>query len=1245
MALLNIFLLTVTVEKELLISLQGNDSATCGNDLACRTISYTLEHRANTGDTVMIDNQFSTKSIVFDISKTSTFRKNLTLKGIHGRPTISSKYPRVLFDDKYSPESKAISLKIINIWFKAVALLQFHEPTDFAFVQIIRCVISHLHQFSLIDSQQFSSDKTSSFINITIQDTNVFNFWSGIRLTGLHVRLYASNCTFSNREKSNTIITAFANMTRILSLEADFSTLQLSNLSYVFFLSQTYTERISKIRIRNSRLFAGTTYYIRFGAAMHFVNVNASFEDCIFRCNEGDLAVLLIEYSTVSFSGCHFENNFVTVDHLHLQLGVFQIRKSKASFWNYSFIKNSAGSLGTGVAVSLWSKSDIEFHNCNFISNSAGLWGGAVSIGLLGEINFNKPDEGYSYAKFQNCSFISNNIKPLPTIRRIALGGGVNSFGSSSISFRNCRFINNSASMGGAVSLYSAHKLHFNLIQDSYFEVNSADVISSGLTDDQGEETQGGAIFLHAPSTSIINISRSFFVNNKATGFGGTIMHHGGKLFLSHSKFDTSPSDGNTGNCIYSSSEIIMRNVTINETGSFLGETWLLAVAALQNDGQEDRGSNSSISCSQGRKIAVNGGPIEFVFNQQYRVYRMTNVFCSSCPAYEYSLSSGNAIFYESDNAYIAVVKYTRKNVRCLQCPLGGDCRNGRIRAANNFWGYQIKSEVRFLTCPFGYCCTGITCKRHNSCASGRQGTLCGRCDKTLIENILTTNCLEPRNCSHPWYWLAVIFAGIFYFLILMYLKEITVFLKAFLYPKNMKSASKTTLIPINEAPLLANSQNVKLEVEEDQNDTEPTTNGKSDAFFPGLLKIVIFFYQVNLLYKVPIANSSEISQGSFSVMKEILATVFNLRTDGTFYQNFSWCPIGNLTPVPKVVFKMSFIFYITSLAIITYFLAIILSFHRKALHLRESITKHLLPCCLRLAIISYATITTSLFSLVSCVHVDPSERVLFIDGNIPCFQWWQHFVIFTIICWSVCFPIAVYTSSCLLRRGIMKSKMFLLSLVFPMASVLYWLYIQDDAYKVLKSQSSNKVGVTERPVKDGSWETKTLRQLLEVVEAPFRESETSAADKTFKISWESILVTRRLVLLFAQAFIVNTLARLLTMLLLTIFFLMHHIKVQPFSHPILNYVETGSLFFLTTICALNIIPAYNYAFPLSASEFSRKFIEVFMKIETALTLIFPATAVCCITILLCIRLFQFIVWFCVALLRIICFCLKRKTS
>ena len=876
-----------------------------------------------------------------------------------------------------------------------------------------------------------------------------------------------------------------------------------------------------------------------------------------------------------------------------------------------SFNELSPCSVGT-----VFNHVNATFRYCNFINNVACSYRDEISGQTLVIQNGN--------SLFSNCNFTNNKARDI--------GGGIFLHRGSS-TFERCYFINNSATIGGAVGVAQGLSSGPIIFDNCHFENNSAFKVFNS----EFGNGKGGAVAVFVlesePTQSTTYVLNSYFKGNNAVFYGGAIMHFTGSLIVKNTSFFTFI-DGHEsiyagGDVIYSFSNsfVTLENVLAVDLDNKSVQNSLITSTNLEC-------TNVRIDCYQGKKGAVNGAFDKGVFN-------MVIISCSSCPSNTYSLSNGNVTFFDTDTT-----GYQVGLMDCFDCPVGGICDRGRLRAANNFWGYtESKMEVQFLACPFGYCCTGELCKTYNSCELGREGTLCGSCSKGLTENVITPDCLEPNNCHHSWFWLVMCIVGICYFIIFLFPTELGLLLKAILVPSGMTSFLREKSVSAHETPLLVpQDHNQEMMVQEAKATTEPVKEGKTSVFFSGLMKIFLFFYQSNILYKVHITTEKSIS--SFQLIEELLSTAFNLKVEGLFYQDLSWCPFTNLNPVSKTFFKFSFIVYLISLVMFTYIASRIWRLCKRALNQPSAIILRLLFCGLRLILISYATITSISFALLSCVDIHAGHSVLFIDGSIQCYQWWQYIIFLLVVCWVAPFPVAIYISSWLLEKKKLSIKMFVLFLLVPLAAILYWLYNVSFCCKGSVIELED-VSLTEQTQLDDGLtvEEKVSGELLSIMEGPFRQSDPACIENKSKLRWESMLVARRLVLISIKTFITNTVTRLHVMLLLTVVFLIHHVKMQPYSSTILNYVETGSLLMLTIICGLNILPAYNYMFPKSVSPFSLKLVRGFLKIETALALVFPVIVGSCFLFLLCIRICQLTLWLCKIPFRIYRVWMKRKSS
>ena len=88
-------------------------------------------------------------------------------------------------------------------------------------------------------------------------------------------------------------------------------------------------------------------------------------------------------------------------------------------------------------------------------------------------------------------------------------------------------------------------------------------------------------------------------------------------------------------------------------------------------------------------------------------------MFCVHRVLSKYKLSSGDVIFYPLKIGHDYSIGYKIIDIECFQCPFGGVCRKGRLRVAEGFWGYYVEKKIRFVPCPFGYCCTGSSCESY----------------------------------------------------------------------------------------------------------------------------------------------------------------------------------------------------------------------------------------------------------------------------------------------------------------------------------------------------------------------------------------------------------------------------------------------------------------------------------------------------------------------------------------------------
>ena len=632
--------------------------------------------------------------------------------------------------------------------------------------------------------------------------------------------------------------------------------------------------------------------------------------------------------------------------------------------------------------------------------------------------------------------------------------------------------------------------------------------------------------------------------------------------------------------------------------------------------------SDTNVTCSTGKDITAT--IIEDVFN----------VKCSACPPQQYSVLKGK-LGSKLDH---------QSHIQCYNCPSGGICTNGQIKAAENFWGFRKKSnnlEIRFKTCPYGYCCVERQCKRYNSCGNGRHGTLCGQCKPNLVENIFNPTCLRYEDCYHPWFWGIMGIAGVLYALFFVYQQETANLVASILAARHILNYIKHVLFNgikniyhhktferyfILLEPDTDDISYESIEYEIIQTELQEPSE-ESDSFFPGLMKIVFFFYQTVVLFKVySVTKTHKFTH----FLEEVIATLFNLRAEGLFSQEILWCPFSSLKPVHKLVFKASFVFYMLAVISVLFFIC-------KTIRLinpyRDTNTFYSRLNCgiLRILLISYSTITVSCFTLLYCVEIGSLGKVLYIDGTIKCFRWWQYIVIAMVCIWVALYPVAIYASSWLIHRNQTTKGKCLLSILLPLPTVFYWIIIK------ICHRKDNADRVDDAPL------DLNTREILNVLEGPFRKYHGTNKINNYKLPWEAVLIGRRLILIITRTFVNDVLLRVCLMLFSVILFTFHHIYVQPYSTKVLNNIETASLFMLMASGILNIVPGYIYMNSLNVSSYVRHMLIILRNVETVLLLIVPFIVGSCVCALVIIRILQFLYWMLKACPRIIGFCFKTK--
>ena len=503
------------------------------------------------------------------------------------------------------------------------------------------------------------------------------------------------------------------------------------------------------------------------------------------------------------------------------------------------------------------------------------------------------------------------------------------------------------------------------------------------------------------------------------------------------------------------------------------------------------------------------------------------------------------------------ITKHEKMNFTCLNCPVGANC-TASIKSKSNFYGYKTKEqELTFLPCPKGFCCTGNQCNEINSCNKNRTGTLCGRCIKSYVENLLSTDCISMYSCQNfTKFWL----------LYCIY----TLILATFLYyMKDFISLIKTTAK--NSSKILKSCKNEKesdseidimisiIGAEEDQEKTSHFT-------VSGIFTLLVSFYQIKQLMKVDVQykNSTD-----FSLIK-FITDCFNLEMVAVTYS--SYCPMSNLDAVSKTFIKTYLLFATLLIAcLINYFMSAIFHFFRSSLGRLSSLkpSNRLGVCFIRLLMLSYKNMASASLLLLKCVKV-ADKQILFIKGDIECYQWWQIVTAVLFFTWILFFPLSLKVSFNMFMKDKISFKKFILCSIVPFAVVTnYRLNRSIVSVDLQKSRNTYKV----------------KEILSEIFQESYRlKTDNPSGETVFYETWR---LYQRVLLAIAATFWIDPLKRITIMTPIVILIAISYHVIKPYKCEmyVLHWMEIFSILGIFVSLVHNMFRGFLYVYDIGDED------------------------------------------------------------
>lgn len=218
----------------------------------------------------------------------------------------------------------------------------------------------------------------------------------------------------------------------------------------------------------------------------------------------------------------------------------------------------------------------------------------------------------------------------------------------------------------------------------------------------------------------------------------------------------------------------------------------------------------------------------------------------------------------------------------------------------------------------------------------------------------------------------------------------------------------------------------------------------------------------------------------------------------------------------------------------------------------------------LLVTVLGYLPISVFLFRSIYCVN-DGQQYFLVMQPTVSCFNGYNVVAFGLVLLWAIPFPLALYVLSKMQYTCKIVPREFFTALFFPPFLIYYF-------FRNRLCGHRRSCDVTN---------AMTAKHLLMVLYECFRLQKN---DRRYDVMWEVIFVLRKLLLVVIAVCSPNQM-RLYLMLIFLLLFLLHHIRMKPFSNPTMNGLESISLSVLCMLCVFNIFWTQQQTVASTANE------------------------------------------------------------
>ena len=863
----------------------------------------------------------------------------------------------------------------------------------------------------------------------------------------------------------------------------------------------------------------------------------------------------------------------------------FVSKKVLALITDSKFLRNEKVSHGGGVHVKTGPVLKLSISNCMFANNKAGVRAFGMPLLIkkrrvlkkesdeLGDIkNYKSIDESVVQFTFDRRQYEDLNM----TVNIAGIGGALYLQGNTA-DIRNCHFLNNTAT------------------------------------------SLGGSIFI-SRKTTVVMKNCQFFSENKDTNItNGVIMYsQGTRVTISDVEFHVASLPPHKAAIIYHDKDLFeegvledgiiqLTNIKINCSPD--SKLKIINISSIRHSMNYLR-SNKIFTFKTLRYFCV--PCLANTYTLETGFYQITGPEATLSP--EMSLEKFPNVPIPPPPPRGFLGKYTHNityvDFPCKPCPYGAKCQ-GTLQSKLNYWGFKARDEIKFYFCPFGYCCTRRQCGKFNQCASFRSGILCGTCKNGYSEALFSVKCVPDNLCKDYWMLAIGLFLSVVYGLFLLFQNDVKQFVHSapigtetilshlvrngsnvkgshnavdtVVYMNSPEDQSQTSFTAVESARLdtavyletngTANCRNRNISVVsadfkesvDDQTRDNPSTqcpiksHEKTRKREEGGIFLILLFYYFQDASIIQITTPyTEPDDYEIRLLKTIIGGLFKFQLHVLHFAS-SVCISTSIKPEVKIVIKLLFIPAIFTFLFILYGISKYAASKTNTTYngfARKVQAK--VPVAIMLAILfSFQKLAASAISLVYCVPFE-SKSVLFIDGNLECYTFWQIIIVVYLSTSILPFCIYITFATTYLKNGRLSLCVYFIGCFLPVPVLLYLVLRENICTKILSTENDN---------------TDALR-VYNLLQGPYKDYDITIKTKTFIICYSGVLLIRRSILIVLYTFIHNLSLRLLLMVLLCIFALVLQTYSQPCKERRSNVAAFISNTSLVIVSCINLVKA-----------------------------------------------------------------------